>query len=103
MTSYIGRTMGMLGYKMRSPFYKLTGGIMEKMGLDQDINLIKKRLLRLEEELMKMYEERKELRKRVPCPKQSVNVLDMILEDDQKRPEGLKWTAKEIAEKLILI
>lgn len=61
------------------------------------------KLNKLEEKCLKIFEERKELRKTVPCPADELNFVDMIVDDDKQRKDGKKWTSKEVVENLILI
>ena len=63
-------------------------------GSDENIEDFKK----LEEEIYKIYLKRKHDSRRTL----GLNVIDLIIEDDNSRPEGSKWTKREIIANLVL-
>lgn len=92
-----------LGKIVRSPLYIMTGGYLSRLGLNPAMNKLLKKFHVVEDTCLQIYEERKELRKTVPCPEDRLNFVDMIVEDDKERKDGQQWTGKEIAENLFLI
>lgn len=81
----------------------LTSNIIQYLGLDSGRNKSNQMYECLSKACLQMYKERETLRETVPCPKEEMNFLDMIIEENKVLPDSQKWNSDDISENIALI